>query len=64
MRHGEIKELRAGVVGLAAVLAIVRGVAHPHGWLWSGLEIGVLVLFIVGLIAWLEAVRRERMSRR
>jgi hypothetical protein len=64
MRREEIKELLAGVLGLAGALAIVRGVAHPHGWLWSGLEIGVLVLFVVGLIAWLEAARRERTPRR
>jgi hypothetical protein len=52
------------VIASAIVLEIVEVAAHPSGEIWRGLQLAVIVLFVIGVIALLETARRERIRRR
>ena len=60
VNRAQSRELLGSVISVGGVLGIVRAVAEPRGWLWSAIEVSVATLFVIALIAWLEAIRKER----
>jgi hypothetical protein len=57
------KEGTLMMAGLGALLSGVTSITSWHGWPWTGVRVGVFVLFVVYGLAWLEAVRKDRAHR-
>jgi flagellar motor component MotA len=47
-------------VGLAALLGLISAVANIDAAWWTGLRIGVAVVFAIYGVAWLDLALRER----
>jgi len=46
--------------GLAALLGLISAVTNIHQAWWTGLRIGVAVVFVVYSLAWLDLAYRDR----
>jgi len=53
-------EIVSTTFSLGCLGGLIQAVANPSGWLWTGARALAFAIFVIALVLWLIAMRRDR----